>query len=166
MTLAHQSSIRRTMDFQTVSQVTEKTKTALFHLWNNEYPEKLNFVHISDFDSYLNNLEDTFHLLVMNEFQEIAGWYFDFVRENERWFALILDSGIHRKGIGAEILRMAKEKEPVLNGWVIDHSNDRKKNGEIYTSPLSFYLKNGFEELPEIRLELEKISAVKIVWTR
>jgi hypothetical protein len=30
----------------------------------------------------------------------------------------------------------------------------------------SFYLKNGFKKLAETRLELEKISAVKIKWTK
>jgi hypothetical protein len=52
-----------------------------------------------------------------------------------------------------------------LNGWVIDHNNDRKKNGLIYVSPLKFYEKCGFEIQNYMRLELDKISAVKIKWT-
>jgi hypothetical protein len=71
-----------------------------------------------------------------------------------------------RKRIWAKILNLAKEKETELNAWVIDHNNDIKKNGNKYKTPLEFYLKNGFEKLTENRLELEKISAVKIKWTK
>ncbi|MFT4741942.1 MAG: hypothetical protein ACI9L9_002739, partial [Marivirga sp.] len=52
------------------------------------------------------------------------------------------------------------------NGWVIDHSNERKSNGRLYISPLNFYLKNGFKKLSRNRLELDKISAVKIKWEK
>ena len=58
-----------------------------------------------------------------------------------------------------------KNNEPVLNGWVIDHNNDKKKNGQQYISPLKFYEKCGFGILSDVRLELDKISAVKIKWT-
>ena len=37
-------------------------------------------------------------------------------------------------------------------------------NNTTYVSPLDFYLKNGFTVCKEIRIESEKISAVKIVW--
>jgi hypothetical protein len=63
------------------------------------------------------------------------------------------------------MLEIVKRKEIELNGWVIDHSKDKKKNGELYHSPLNFYLKNGFIELTK-RLELDKISAVKIKWIK
>ena len=39
------------------------------------------------------------------------------------------------------------------------------KSGKPYRSPLDFYIKNGFKVLPEIRLELPSISAVKIKWS-
>ncbi len=64
------------------------------------------------------------------------------------------------------MLELAKRKENELNGWVIDHNIDRKINGEFYVSPLDFYLKNGFVKLPHKRLELDKISAVSIKWTK
>jgi hypothetical protein len=53
-----------------------------------------------------------------------------------------------------------------LNGWVIDHNNDKRKDGLIYISPLKFYEKCGFEIQSDIRLELDNISAVKIKWTK
>ena len=62
------------------------------------------------------------------------------------------------------MLKQAKRKESELNGWVIDHNLEKKKNGDYYRSPLNFYLKNGFRTLTTDRLELGKISAVKIKW--
>ncbi len=79
---------------------------------------------------------------------------------------MILDARIQGKGFGRQLLNMAKEKEAKLNAWVVDHDRNLKKNGEIYRSPLDFYLKNGFEKLAESRLESDKISAVKIHWKK
>ena len=88
------------------------------------------------------------------------------MRDNERWFAIILHSKFQGRGLGTKLLKFAKHQEQELNGWVIDHNRDKKKNGECYTSPLSFYLKNGFEKLPENRFKSQKISAVKIKWKK
>lgn len=64
------------------------------------------------------------------------------------------------------LLDKVKEFENELNGWVMDHENDLKASGDIYLSPIRFYLKNDFEILNEIRLETEIMSAVKIKWSR
>ena len=69
------------------------------------------------------------------------------------------------KGLGRKMLDKLKQSENHLNGWVIDHNNDKKKNGKPYISPLGFYQKCGFEILVKERLEHHKISAVKIKWT-
>ena len=135
-------------------------------MWNNEYPEKLNYRNLTDFEDYLKHLTQQSHIIMVDENQNIKGWYFDFIRENEKWFALILDAKLQGKGLGRKMLNLAKEKESELSGWVIDRSNDKKQNGEFYESPLSFYLKNGFELLVKNRLENEKISAVKIKWEK
>jgi len=135
-------------------------------MWNNEYPEKLNYRNLTDFEDYLKHLTQQSHIIMVDENQNVKGWYFDFIRENEKWFALILDAKLQGKGLGRKMLNLAKEKESELSGWVIDRSNDKKQNGEFYESPLSFYLKNGFELLVKNRLENEKISAVKIKWEK
>ncbi|GGI27649.1 hypothetical protein [Pedobacter mendelii] len=75
-----------------------------------------------------------------------------------------LDEKIHGMGKGTALLSALKENETVLNAWVIDKEEAIKQNGEIYKSPLNFYLKNGFMVYPEMRLENEKMSAVKIIW--
>ncbi|MCF2875809.1 MULTISPECIES: GNAT family N-acetyltransferase [unclassified Tenacibaculum] len=154
------------MKFITRPTLSTTEKLEIFELWNNEYPEKLSYATIDEFDQYLQNLLDQSHILLVDQNEKIRGWYFDFERDNERWFAIILDSSVHGHGFGTKILDLAKQKEKELNGWVIDHNLDKKKNGDLYNSPLNFYLKNGFKKLAENRLELEKISAVQIKWSR
>tara|TARA_B100000809_G_C14996124_1_gene479774 strand:- start:542 stop:1012 length:471 start_codon:yes stop_codon:yes gene_type:complete len=154
------------MEFIKRSSLSVSEKLEVFELWNNEYPEKLSYKEKGEFDTYLKNLMEQSHILLVDIDKKIKGWYFDFKRENEKWFAIILDSEIHGKGLGTKILELAKEKENELNGWVIDHNRDKKKNGELYNSPLNFYLKNGFEKSVIDRLELKNISAVKIKWRK
>lgn len=152
------------MKFIKQIELSENDKTEILELWNNEYPEKLSYQSITEFDNYLSKLGEQSHILMKCENQGIKGWYFDFVRDNEKWFAIIIDSNFHGQGFGKKLLELAKSKENELNGWVIDHNKDKKKNGESYNSPLNFYLKNGFEKIVKSRLELDKISAVKIKW--
>ena len=144
--------------------LTESEKKAVFNLWNNEYPEKLTYNSIKEFEIYLDGLNQKSHLLVVNSEGKVIGWYVQFKRDDEMWFVIILDSSYQGKGLGTQILEIAKRKEKELNGWVIDHDNDKKKNCEIYKSPLKFYLKNGFRALTSERIESDKISAVKIKW--
>ena len=154
------------MEFIKQTKLSKTDKREIFDLWNNEYPKKLNYKLFEEFEKYLENLKNQSHILMRNENQNIKGWYFDFIREKERWFAIILDSKLHGQGIGTKILNIAKKKETELNGWVIDHNNYKKKNEELYASPLNFYLKNRFEKISKKRLEIEKISAVKIKWKK
>lgn len=148
----------------TAEVLTEKQKAEIFEIWNNEYPAKIGYKDISEFDAYLEKLTDQHHILVLDEYEKVKGWFFDFIREEDRWFAIILDSSLHGKGIGSKILDIAKSSNTVLNAWVTDHNTDLKKNGEYYQSPLQFYIKNGFEVLTDIRVETDILSAVKIRW--
>jgi len=141
-------------------------KNQISEIWNNEYPESLNFTDSKGFDNYLAGLSDPVHYLLENESGEIIAWACKFIRDNEKWFAIILDEKIHGQGNGTTLLNTLKENESVLNAWVIDMDEAIKLNGEIYKSPLNFYLKNGFMLCPEIRLENEKMSAVKIIWRK
>ncbi|WP_422081173.1 GNAT family N-acetyltransferase [Ulvibacterium sp.] len=148
------------------SSLSESEKLEILELWNREYPEKLAYGSKEEFDDYLKKGIGQSHILLIDPNRRIKGWYFDFIREDEKWFVLILDSKIHGKGLGTQMLELAQQKENELNGWVIDHDRDKKRSGEIYRSPLNFYLKNGFEKLTKNRLELDKISAVKIRWRK
>lgn len=135
----------------------------VFHLWNSQYPINLNYSTLSHFENYLEILQSEFHLLVMVD-NQIKGWYFDFLREDERWFGLLLASDLQGRGIGTDILSRAKTQRRKLCGWIIPVDNYLRADGQPYKSPQDFYLKNGFDILSNIRLETENISAVKIEW--
>lgn len=149
-----------------LTQLNETQKEQIFDLWNTEYPEKLVYHSIADFERYMNKLSDQNHYVLLGTNDEIKGWAITFIRENEKWFAIIISEKLHGKGIGTEMLNELKKKESILNGWVIDHDSDKKYNGGMYRSPLEFYIKNGFEVISETRLELEVMSAVKIKWIK
>ncbi|NVK27960.1 MAG: GNAT family N-acetyltransferase [Flavobacteriia bacterium] len=141
-------------------------KQELRELWNAEYPHRLAHPSITDFEKYLHGLEDQKHRLYLTDKNQILGWYFDFIRDAERWFAIILRSSVHGMGLGSQMISQAKKENPCLNGWVIDKDDEVLANGQAYRSPLEFYQKNGFKVLKDQRLELEHISAVKIVWEK
>ncbi|WP_166921399.1 GNAT family N-acetyltransferase [Flavobacterium poyangense] len=139
-------------------------KETVLQLWNNEYPLKLNYQTMDDFDSYLNALVEKNHYLLIDDVNNISGWAFTFLREGEDWFAIILDNDFQGSGNGSFLMNELKKNKRSLNGWVIDHETDLKRNKEKYRSPMSFYIKNGFEVIKGKRFESEKMSAVKINW--
>ena len=151
------------VDFLEKKVLLKKERESLLQLWNSEYPIGLNYSYFSEFENYLEGLEDQFHLLVILN-GEIKGWYFDFLREDERSFGLILHSDLQGKGIGTYILSRAKTQRSELHGWIIPHESYLKADGKPYKSPQEFYSKNGFDVLHSLKLQSEKISAIKIMW--
>ncbi|MEM8763806.1 MAG: GNAT family N-acetyltransferase [Bacteroidota bacterium] len=151
------------MEFIESNVLSDAQKLEIIVLWNNEYPESLSHESIETFNAYLRSITKAWHILLKDSNGHIQGWCLCFTRDNERWFTLIIDSSLHGKGFGTQLLEYAKAKEQQLNGWVIDHDKEKKKNGELYRSPLPFYIKNGFEIVPTERLN-HKISAIKIIW--
>ncbi len=145
--------------------LSSEEKKILFQLWNKEYPEKLSYNTIEELNSYLNNLSSTKHYLLIDR-NKISGWAFTFFRENEDWFAIIVNQEIQGTGKGSLLLEELKKEKNNLNGWVVDHENDSKQNKEPYKSPLPFYIKNGFMVCSNIRIDNKKIEAVKINWKR
>jgi len=139
-------------------------KEVLRELWNQEYPARLYLKNLENFDSYLNGLSNTKHYLLFDDSKKIIGWTFTFFREEENWFAIILDSKIQGKGNGSLLINEIKKNNESLNGWVIDQESELKQNKEFYKSPMQFYIKQDFTICSEIRLENEKMSAVKINW--
>ena len=154
------------MKFIETKNLNSEEKEAVFKLWNQEYPKSLSYSKMDEFDSYLNGLLELYHVLVKDELDNIVGWYSDFKRDNEIWFAMILDDSIQGKGIGTYLLNTAKKRNKNLSGWVIDKSENLKSDDSFYLSPLIFYLKNDFIIEKETRLELPQISAVKIKWVQ
>lgn len=149
-----------------VKALSEEQKAQIYELWNKEFTAKISYNDISEFEAYLDKLVDQYHILALDEHKKVLGWFFDFIRDEERWFAIILDSSLHGKGVGSKMLDLAKSSNTVLNAWVTDHNTDLKLNGEYYQSPLQFYIKNGFEVLTDVRIETDILSAVKIRWNK
>lgn len=101
------------MEFISLITLSKTDKKEILNLWNSEYPEELNYRTVSEFEKYLENLTEQFHNIIKNENQSIKGWYFDFVRENEKWFVIILDSKFHGKGFGTKLLNLGKRKKRI-----------------------------------------------------
>lgn len=141
-------------------------KQILLDLWNIEYPEKLKHKSLAEFELYLNDLQQLSHFLLLDDLTNILGWAFSFERNSEFWFAIILNKDKQKKGYGTQLLNRLKQQHPILNGWVIDHDKDLKSDGKPYLSPLNFYKKNNFAVISSVRLETDKISAVKIRWKK
>ena len=153
-------------EFLTVKNLSEKQFLQIYELWNNEYPEQIRFKELDDFKLYLDGLENPIHTLIVNSSGIVLGWFVEFLRDEMFWFAMILNSSFQGKGFGSELLNRSKRNKIELNGWVVDHNNDKKRNGNVYNSPIEFYLKNGFRILVEERIENETLSAVKIQWKK
>ncbi|MCD6010341.1 MAG: hypothetical protein K0Q79_203 [Flavipsychrobacter sp.] len=152
------------MYINTFTELTSEQKRSILDLWNREYPEQIRYATLTEFDTYLDNLKEKKHYLLAGNNGEVQGWGFQFMRDMEQWFAIIVDSKVQRRGYGTLFLDEMKKNNTVLNGWVADHNNYRKQDGSVYISPLHFYIKNGFSVKHDIRIETEKLSAVKIVW--
>lgn len=146
--------------------LSEEEKEVLLQLWNKEYPIRLIYKTTEDFDLYLNGLLSIRHYLLVDESDKINGWIYTFLRQEEIWFGLILNHKFQGKGNGTVLLNEIKSKNNSLNGWVSVSENEIKQDGTFYKSPMQFYIKNDFAIIPEIRIENEKLSAVKINWTR
>lgn len=152
------------MQINEVSVLNDNQILQLYELWNAEYPATICYRSLEDFKMYLNNLLNISHVLLIDDSKAIKGWAFSFTRDNNNWFAILISTSFQKQGYGKILLDKIKANCSELYGWVIDHNNDVKENGEPYMSPLRFYIKNEFIILPADRLELDNISAVKIRW--
>ena len=135
-------------------------------IWNGVYPTVLAKDSLEDFQADLSKYEDYWHVLAMDEEDNVIGWYFDFIRENDRWFGIIIDGSNHGRGIGRKLLEIAKTNRSRLCGWVFPTSEYIKADGTHYPSPIPFYLKLGFETLPEVELNTDTFTLIKILWER
>ena len=126
-------------------------------LWNEEYPLKLN----NRFGLLLEGIDYYNHYLIEDN-HEVLAWAVEFEKDAEKRFSLIVKKSHQRQGLGKRLLDRLKSDLGEFYGWVIDHDKDLKQNGEIYISPINFYLKNGFEVLTQERIDIEMLQAVKI----
>jgi GNAT superfamily N-acetyltransferase len=141
--------------------LTPQQEEQINKLWNEEYPIRL----ADRFKLLLEGVQNYNHYILEDEHQNLKAWAVDFVKDNEIRFSIIVRSEQKGKGLGSSLVEKLKLKNKEFYGWVIDHDNDFKSNGENYKTPMPFYLKHGFSILKDCRIETEIISAVKIKWT-
>ena len=139
-------SYNNSFEIYSFTQLNEIHKQSIYKLWNAEYPAKLGFKNDDELNDYLINLINPMHFFIVDEKSQIQGWSVIFERDYEKWFAIIINSDYHKIGLGKKMLDRLKIYTNELNGWVIDHQNEVKSNGEFYNSPLNFYLKNNFKK--------------------
>lgn len=142
-------------------QLTPAQHAAVNSLWNAEYPLKLK----DRFPILLDGSTDFNHYLI-EENGKVIAWAVDFLKEDEqKRFSIIVSSEYKGRGLGGLLINRLKAENEAFYGWVIDHNEDDKIDGTTYQSPMPFYLKNGFEILPDKRVDTEMIRAVLIKWS-
>ena len=148
------------MEIIKTKKLTEHQYSQINQMWNEEYPIKLK----DRFPLLLEGVKNYNHFKIEDAKNNVMAWAVDFEKDNEIRFSIIVNSLFKAKGLGSLLMDRLKLENRLLFGWVIDHNNDLKSNGTVYQTPMSFYLKHGFEILKEIRIETELIHAVKIKW--
>lgn len=148
------------MNITRTKDLTSQQAEQINKLWNEEYPLKLK----DRFFLLLDGADSHHHYLIEDEENSIMAWAVDFEKEKQVRFSIIVAS-IHKgKGLGGLLINRLKEENNEFYGWVIDHNNDVKSNGEMYLTPMPFYRKHGFEMLDDKRIDNEMIQAVLIKW--
>lgn len=144
----------------------ERQKAQVRNLWNQEYPISIYHTTINSFERYLSTLEQQKHILLKNDSGLLLAWYVDFIRDDEVNFAIIVSAKAQGKGYGRLLIEKAKEYHTELNAWIVKDTNYLKIDESVYTSPISFYEKLGFQILFDITLETETLKTVKIRWKK
>ncbi|WP_299135915.1 GNAT family N-acetyltransferase [uncultured Tenacibaculum sp.] len=151
------------MIYKETHALSEFEKEAVRLLWNNEYPKIIQQKSKAEFDEYLSQLKNKKHILILKE-NEVLGWYCDFIRNNELWFAMIIDAKMQGFGEGRKLIQKAKKRNKELNGWVVIENSYLKQNKKEYKSPIEFYKKLGFKIFLNKKLESNEMNAIKIQW--
>ena len=153
---------KKQMKIVTSKILSENQSSQINQMWNDEYPLKLKdrFPILLDGAIWFN------HYIIEDEKQNVCAWAVDFKKDDQIRFSIIVDNKHKGKGLGALLIDQLKAENNEFYGWVIDHNEDEKANGERYLSPMPFYLKHGFEILNEFRIDNEMIRAVLIKWSK
>ncbi len=155
------------MHFHSTKELsTDQKEQNILDLWNCAFPETIALEGVEGLEQYLARLDDHHHILLLDEKEIVKGWFFDFIRDEERWFIIMVAPELQGGGWGRKLITKAKATNEILNGWIVDTQNYQTKGGQPYLPPVEFYKKLGFEFFPEIKLELPQISSIKITWRK
>jgi len=114
--------------------LTPQQEEQIDKLWNEEYAVKL----ADRFKLLLEGVQNYNHYILEDEQQNLRAWAVDFDKENEIRFSIIVRSDQKGKGLGSSLVEKLKLENEEFYGWVIDHDNDIKSNGENYKTPIPF----------------------------
>lgn len=143
-----------------IKELSASQSEQINRLWNDEYPLKLK----DRFPLLLADVDSHNHYIIEDNNKNIIAWAVDFEKDRQVRFSIIVSS-IHKgKDLGGMLIEKLKTENKEIYGWVIDHNDDLKSNGEYYKTPMPFYLKHGFEVLKDNRIDNEMIRAVLIKW--
>ena len=148
------------------SVLNPKQQAEFLKCWNDVYPENLKFDDLAKLNSYFDCLQQVEYFLLIDSSIPATAFSFRFIRDEELWLAMLMPPSMQGKGYGSILLEELTENVDTISAWVVDHDLDVKSDGTPYRSPLQFYLKNGFAVQDGMRLELDTISAAKLVWKR
>ena len=79
---------------------------------------------------------------------------------------MIVNGKYQRQGIGSKMITMAKERFKDLHGWIVMDFSHKRSNGDIYPSPLNFYMKNGFEVTGKTLDSIPDVTLYQIKWLK
>jgi ribosomal-protein-alanine N-acetyltransferase len=145
------------MEIHITKTLSQTQVDQIVKLWNEEYPINLQ----NRFELLLIDALNYNHYLI-EENNQVLAWTAAFDKENETRFSIIVKHEHKGKGLGTLLIDRLKSDLGEFYGWVIDHDTDRKANGEVYQSPLTFYQNKGFEVLVDQRIDNDILKAVKI----
>ncbi|MFN0187128.1 MAG: GNAT family N-acetyltransferase [Bacteroidia bacterium] len=144
----------------------QQQQLELLKCWNDVYPENVKFDDLTQLNSYFDGLQLVEYFLLIDSSIPATAFSFRFIRDEELWLAMLMPPSMQGKGYGSILLEELTENINSISAWVVDHERDVKADSSPYISPLSFYLKEGFEIQEGVRLETDTISAAKLVWKK
>jgi GNAT superfamily N-acetyltransferase len=135
-----------------------------YQIWNAEYPGEIRYQNLQEFANYFSALENIQYYIACNEDDIFCGLAFVFIREKERWFAVMIDTNYQNIGIGKQLLLAMQQHEKLLNAWVVFENKYLKQNGKPYLPPIEFYRKYKFIVKKNSTKIIGNLQVVKMVW--
>ncbi len=134
-----------------VEKIDLETLRQVWSIWNTEYPAKIAYPTVAGLGDFLHTLENPRWHLIRDE-DRLSGWLLTFDYIGSRWLAMAIARDQQRLGIGTRLLKQAMQ-EGTLSAWVVDEAVYLRADGEIYPSPVPFYLKHGWVRTDSIWYE-------------
>ncbi|MGB0933224.1 MAG: GNAT family N-acetyltransferase [Lishizhenia sp.] len=137
----------------------------LRNLWNLVYPSGIAHISLEQTVEFINTKENRTHYVIKNAYKMIA-WSFTFLRNEQCWISILVDSKHQKKGLGKALIQEMKADNDELCGWMVDKPGYKTLEGKPYKVPLDFYLRLGFVVQENCRFDSDLLNSVKIEWKK